>query len=366
MNKPIKPTLIIDKHKVAANIGAMVRKTTDKGVRFRPHFKTHQSAEIGEMFKQQGIDAIAVSSVEMAEYFANHGWNDITVAILVNRLEIDAINALAGKINLHLLADTPETVHFLAQRMQHHANIWIKIDTGYHRTGLEIHQHDEILKTARTALEAPNLTFKGLLTHSGHSYHATTRAELPKLHHHTVAQMQKVRALLEENGIDDVEISIGDTPTNSVVDAFDGVDEIRCGNFVYYDVMQAALGSCTTDQIAVAVACPVIGVYPARNEIVVYGGAVHLSKETIQWQRSAMEPGDKIYGLVALPNETAPNNDEKTTPPWKECLENTFVRSLSQEHGIIKTNNPILSTIQPGDILMVLPVHSCLAANLLK
>ena len=58
-------------------------------------------------------------------------------------------------------------------------------------------------------------------------------------------------------------------------------DEIRPGNFAYYDVMQYHIGSCNMDNIAVAVACPVVAVHPQKNELVIYGGAIHLSKEFI-------------------------------------------------------------------------------------
>ena len=93
-----KTTLLLDKSKAFANIEFMAKKAQRCGVRLRPHFKTHQSAQIGEWFRQHEIDAITVSSVEMAQYFARHGWRDITIAIPVNLREIDAINQLAQKV----------------------------------------------------------------------------------------------------------------------------------------------------------------------------------------------------------------------------------------------------------------------------
>ncbi|MHA1227868.1 MAG: alanine racemase, partial [Candidatus Hodarchaeales archaeon] len=61
------------------------------------------------------------------------------------------------------------------------------------------------------------------------------------------------------------------------------------------------------------------------------------------------------YGKVALPVENS----------WSPTLKNTYVKSLSQEHGVIKVGDrKILDKIEVGDILMILPVHSCLTANL--
>ena len=43
--------------------------------------------------------------------------------------------------------------------------------------------------------------------------------------------------------------------------------------------MQLELGSCGEADVAAAVACPVVAVHAVRLEVVVYGGAIHLSKE---------------------------------------------------------------------------------------
>ena len=91
MTEIIRPTLVIDKEVCLRNIENMVKKAADHKLRFRPHFKTHQAAKIGEWFKLFGVDAITVSSVRMAEYFASNGWKDITLAFPVNLLEIEKI-----------------------------------------------------------------------------------------------------------------------------------------------------------------------------------------------------------------------------------------------------------------------------------
>ena len=62
---------------------------------FRPHFKTHQSHLIGQWFREEGVTKITASSLSMAAYFAEDGWDDITVAFPVNIREMDTINELA-------------------------------------------------------------------------------------------------------------------------------------------------------------------------------------------------------------------------------------------------------------------------------
>jgi len=353
--KIVRPTLIVDKKRAIKNIqGMMVKISQSPGrIRFRPHFKTHQSARVGEWFRELGVTAVTVSSVDMASYFAQNGWGDITIAIPANPLEIESINQLAETVELNLLVDSAEMAEFLNLNLNRALNVWLEIDTGHHRTGIEWDQKNEILSTAEEIHKLPKLRFKGLLTHSGHSYKIKSPTELIAIYDDTVTKMNMIREYLDEKGIPGLEISIGDTPTCSAVEQFYGIHEVRCGNFVYYDLMQLSLGTCKEGDIAAAVACPVIGCYPQRNRIVIYGGAVHLCRESI-----IHDNGEKIFGLVALPGEGSYG--------WGPAVNDTYVSDLSQEHGIIKTSAEFCRQVHVGDILMVLPVHSCLTANLLK
>jgi D-serine deaminase-like pyridoxal phosphate-dependent protein len=347
----VKPTLILDKKRVLKNIEKMAGKAKRAHVRYRPHFKTHQSAEIGNWFRDFGVTAITVSSLDMAQYFADGGWSDITVAIIVNLLEIDKINSLAGKIKLDLLVDSEEVLSALSQNLQHDAGMWIKVDTGYHRTGVLWDDFESIRSLAQKIRESPRLTFKGLLTHAGHSYRAKSVEEIQGIHDETVIRLSAVKDYLHGAGIEICEISVGDTPTCSVVDNFEGLDEIRPGNFVFYDLMQEKRGACTEDEIAVAVACPVVGKYKDRNQIVVYGGAVHLSTAYI-----VDETGRQVFGY-------ATSMQKGTFGPINR---NAAVIALSQEHGTVQVEASSLSRIKPENVLPIYPVHSCLTCSLHK
>jgi D-serine deaminase-like pyridoxal phosphate-dependent protein len=163
--------------------------------------------------------------------------------------------------------------------------------------------------------------------------------------------MQTVRNALMQEGFRQVEISVGDTPTCSLAEEFPGVSEIRPGNFVFYDLMQWQLGSCTEQDIAVAVAVPVVAVYPERRQVVVHGGAVHFSKESL-----SLPHQPPIFGLAAFPTETG----------WGTLRQDFYLQSLSQEHGIVQVPEELLPDIHIGDLLLIVPVHSCLTVNLMR
>lgn len=359
-----KPTLLLDKDRAIRNIERMAEKAQKGGVRFRPHFKTHQAAQIGVWFRDFGVNAITVSSLDMAWYFAQYGWKDITVAFPVNILEIEKINALAG-ISLHLLVESPETVQFLEKRLLPgtSVNLWIKIDTGYRRTGIKWHHFEQTIDLAKLITHTKNLKLKGLLTHSGQTYHAHSKGEARTMYTDAVTSMNVVREQLGAEGFDGLEVSVGDTPGCSVVKNLGEVDEIRPGNFVFYDVMQLMIRSCKEEDIAVAVACPVVAKHEERHELVIYGGAVHLSKESIPISVAGSSK-TVTYGYIARPVLSQGKSPEQQG--WQQIVEKTYVSKLSQEHGIIKTDQSFFRQVQVGDLLLVLPVHSCLAVNLLR
>lgn len=345
------PTLVIREERVRTNIERMANKARKYGLMFRPHFKTHQSATVGAWFRDYGVERITVSSLEMAAYFAGQGWKDITVAFPLNLREIGRVNQLAETTTLSLLVEDDQTVERLSRQLMFPVTLWIKIDSGAGRTGIAPEEMEKIVRLAKKIRQVPRCTLAGILTHAGHTYHAESKGDIVDRHQQSLAKMTAVRKGLEAAGISEVAVSIGDTPGCTLAREFPGADEIRPGNFAYYDLMQLKLGVCRENDIAVAVACPIVAKHPDRNEVVLYGGAVHLSKEKIE-----DDAGVSHYGLAAKAQKNG----------WGKILPGCRVDRISQEHGILRTGKTILSDVHVGEVLMILPVHSCLTANLLR
>lgn len=343
-----KPTLLLDEKKCRRNILAMTAKADAHGLQFRPHFKTHQSLEIGRWFKEAGVSKIAVSSVTMAEYFAGE-WDDITIAFPVNILEIDAINALAKQIRLNLLVENAASIDFLQQHLARAVNAFIKIDVGSRRTGMDPDDLPRITGLLNKLDDCSKINFSGFLGHAGHTYQCRSVEEIQEVHANTLAIMTKLRSEYLRR-YPDLVISLGDTPSCSVAEDFTGVDEIRPGNFVFYDLMQHQVGSCAVSDIAVALACPVVAIHSDRSELVVYGGGVHLSKDRMEAN------GITIYGKLA----------QRTNQGWGDLIPGAYVKSISQEHGIISVMPEDLKNYQIGDYVLILPVHSCMTADLVR
>jgi D-serine deaminase-like pyridoxal phosphate-dependent protein len=346
-----EPTLLLDKQKCLRNIVAIVEKANRNMVKLRPHFKTHQSHEVGNWFRNLGVEKITVSSLTMAVYFADDNWKDITVAIPVNVNEHERINQLAKRVTLNLIVVSADAIQLLGQRVQHPVNLFIEVDNGYHRTGVSPTNFNTIDLILEQIKKFPQLTFAGFLGHAGHSYKPSgDKNKILQIHNESIACMQPLKQRYV-NEYPNLTLSTGDTPTCSVAEDFSGVDEIRPGNLVFYDVTQNYIGSCSLDQIAVAMACPVIAIYPERNEIVLHGGSVHFSKDSL-----TTEEGKTHFGKVV----------QLTDDGWSTDETGMFVKSLSQEHGIIHASHEQCVKTKIGDFIGVLPVHSCLTADMTK
>ncbi len=115
--------------------------------------------------------------------------------------------------------------------------------------------------------------------------------------------------------------------------------------------MQKALGVCRDEDIAVGVACPVISKNLKRNELVLYGGSVHVSRESL-----TLPSGSPFYGQIARLQE-----DQAA---WTAPIPNVYLTSLSQEHGKVTGPEDFIGSVQIGDTLIVLPIHSCITASL--
>ncbi|MCP4291233.1 MAG: hypothetical protein GY780_05300 [bacterium] len=352
------PSVIIFEETARVNIRTMISKAQRNGITFRPHFKTHQSADVGQWFADEGVTAISVSSVSMAVYFANHGWNDITIAFLLNPLELPQIEKLALDLSarsgqLAVTIDSPEAAVALNNYTGPELGVWVKVDTGYGRTGVPWQDGGRFESIAKQLPKQTRLL--GLLTHNGESYQTSTTNDLNQVWTESTHRMQKALSFLPH--CDHLSISLGDTPCCRFLDYLPGVNEIRPGNFVFFDLMMWTRGICNTEELAAAAVCPVVGLYPDKNKVVLHGGAVHLSREYLLG--SGNKPIFGYLGVLSL------NQSNKLIP---KVLSDAPVVTLSQEHGTVELTpenyQKYIQDLKIGDLVLVWPVHSCLTCDL--
>ncbi|MCY2688520.1 alanine racemase [Salinimicrobium sp. TH3] len=345
MFKITKPTLLLDRNICIANIGKMANKALKHNVELIPHFKTHQSAQVGEWFKEAGVRAITVTSVKMAKYFAQHGWKDITIAFPVNVLEINKINELAKLVDLKIFVNSKETAAILKQQLRTPVKFYIEIDVGDGRSGVNAEDFSAIAKILEVTKDSV-LEFLGFYTHAGHTYNAVSPKEVEAIFGEVLEKLRSVKRHFRKI-YPNLKLALGDTPSCSIMENFIEIDSIHPGNFVFYDLVQHGIGANTFEEIAICLAVPMVAVHPERQEVVVYSGWVHQGKDSL-----LDVDGNNYYGVVVN------LEGEKWTAP----IPNAKVIKVSQEHGVIDLPSKVIDGLKIGDVLGILPVHACATA----
>ena len=340
------PALLLDVVRLRRNADRIGKRVRDLGAQLRPHVKTHKSIEVARIQTEGHSGAITVSTLAEGSAFAARGFQDITYAVPIEPGKFKTAFALAKSCQrLSLITDDPEIPALLNEAARNEnvlVDLFLKIDCGYHRCGVE--------PDSKEALEIPgrisgssNLRFAGILTHAGHSYHYRSRDERLTIARHERDVMRQLAAELRDSGIDVPTVSIGSTPTITVVDHLDGIDEARPGNYIFFDAFQTSIGSCTLDDCALTVLAAVVHRDLKRNKIVIDAGAIALSKD-----RGAIE-FDPACGYGRVLDLEGRNLG-------------LCINSLSQEHGEIMAENGDISGLRVGSRVRVLANHSCLSA----
>lgn len=341
------PCLVLDIERVRSNAQRISRIAKTNDVELRPHIKTHKCIEIAQIQTAGHSGAITASTLAEVRAFSKHGFDDITYAVPIEPGKFDEAIEIAGSgVKLNLITDSPDIPPRLNNSLKEtgiRMNVFLKVDCGYHRCGVEPHT-EEAFEIPRLIANASNLNFAGILTHAGHSYNARSQEEIIAIARRERDLMTELAAQLQSSGIEVPIVSIGSTPTITRVDHLQGIDEIRPGNYIFFDASQAAFGSCNFEDCALTILAAVIHVDRGRKKVILDAGAIALSKD-----RGAVELDSTCgYGRVL-------DLEGKET--------GLRLESLSQEHGAFHVNDDaILDRLQVGTRMRVLANHSCLTA----
>ncbi len=328
------PALILDVDKLDRNLETMAARASALGVSLRPHIKTHKCIEIGKRQLALGAHGITVSTLVEAHAFADQGFDNITWAFPAIPSRLEEAARLAERVQLHLVIDTLETLDAI-ERTGAPFSVLLKVDCGYHRAGVDPHSDLAITLPYRIGA-SDTLHFAGILSHSGHAYHATADG-IASIAEEERDVMVTLADRLQQDGITVPTISVGSTPAMQHVKTLNGISEARPGNYALFDFSQVALGSCTASDCAVTVISSVVSSQPGASHCISDAGALALSK------------------------------DAGPDAPWGPTMGETFsdyasgeldrdvrVVAVSQEHGRVNR------ALTPGTKIRILPNHSCL------
>lgn len=342
------PCLVLDRAVMQRNIERMSARAAALGVQLRPHLKTCKSADIAAQLAPRK-QCVTVSTMREAEYFAGAGFRDIMYAVSVvpSRLE-RAVKLNARGAGVQFVLDTPEAATFLAEQallLETRFDAWVEIDVDGHRAGLEP-EDPLIVDIGRCLQDSPSTRLMGVMTHAGESYECRSAEALSMHAEQERSRCVQAAVLLRDNGIACPGVSVGSTPTALSARSLEGVTELRAGVYVFFDLVQAGLGVCSLDDIALTVLTTVISHKKSHRRLIIDAGGLALSKD----RGTAEQAVDCGFGLVAHAEDG-------------RLIEGLKVSAANQEHGIIELPGTLgFDAFPVGSRLRILPNHSCMTA----
>jgi D-serine deaminase-like pyridoxal phosphate-dependent protein len=346
----ITPSLLLDRGRLERNIQRLAERAGKLGVVLRPHMKTAKSIDVARHVFPREPGPITVSTIAEAQYFAGHGFRDMTYAVGMSRASAIRGMELCRRtgVDLKLLLDTVEQADALADVREATGvtpSVFIELDCDDHRGGLKP-DDPKLLKVAERVVAA-GANLVGVLAHAGESYGLSTPDALVEAAENERSATVRAAEILRAHGHACPIVSLGSTPTAHFAASLEGVTELRAGVYMFFDLVQHGVGVCAIDDIAVSVLATVIGAKPEKGWVLVDAGWMALSRD----RGTASQKLDQVYGVVC---------DAKG-----QVLEDVIVSQASQEHGILAIragSNRSMPELPVGTRIRILPNHACAMA----
>jgi D-serine deaminase-like pyridoxal phosphate-dependent protein len=232
------PALIVDIDAFERNLKRLADRVAGRGVRLRPHAKTHKCPVIALKQIELGAVGVCVQKVSEAEAMVYGGVRDVLVTNeVVGRQKLRRLMALAHTARVGVCVDDPAQIADLdsaaAEAGVASLPVHVEINRGGNRCGVE--PGEPALDLARRIGDSSHLRFAGLQAYHGSAQHLRGWDERQKAIAGAIEKAAATRDLLHANGIACDNITGAGTGTFEF-EAGSGVyTELQCGSYIFMD-----------------------------------------------------------------------------------------------------------------------------------
>jgi D-serine deaminase-like pyridoxal phosphate-dependent protein len=171
------PSLVLDLDALERNIARMAAFARERGMRLRPHAKTHKSGAIAKLQIAAGAVGVCVQKLSEAEVLAAAGVDDLYISNeIVDTAKLARLAQLAGHVKLALAVDSGLGVDRLAQALKaagSMVDVFVEVDVGQGRCGVA----PVAAGTLALQVVSHGLRFAGLQAYHGRAQHLRTPPE---------------------------------------------------------------------------------------------------------------------------------------------------------------------------------------------
>ncbi|MBW8814417.1 MAG: DSD1 family PLP-dependent enzyme [Caulobacterales bacterium] len=236
------PVLVVEADALDRNIARMAALAAQKGVRLRPHAKTHKSVEIARRQLAAGAVGVCCAKLGEAEALAAGGIAGLHITSPVvaapGLARLAALNALSERLSV--VCDDPANLAQLAEAGAgvRPLGVFIDVDPGIHRTGVA--SPEAAAELARIILSQPSLRYEGVQMYCGREQHIEDFAERRAAIAERTDYLRTVIAALEAVGAPPPVITGGGTGTHRIDLELGVFTELQVGSYIFMDDQYAA------------------------------------------------------------------------------------------------------------------------------
>lgn len=237
------PSLVVDLDAMDRNLARMAAFAAERGLRLRPHAKTHKSVELARLQVAHGAVGVCVQKTDEALALAHGGAHDILITnevIAPQKLRrlAQAVRRLPTRFGL--VVDSTLGVDRLADALaeagvqgEHRMDVYVEIDVGHGRCGVP--PGEAALVLAHRILSHPTLHFAGLQAYHGGAQHRRSPAERAQAIGEAAWTAARARERLQAAGFS-VPLVTGAGTGTFVLESSSRVwGELQAGSYLFMD-----------------------------------------------------------------------------------------------------------------------------------
>ena len=229
------PALLLDLDAFERNVATMAEAA--RGMRLRPHAKSHKCPEIAKRQIAAGAVGVCCQKVSEAEALVAGGVGDVLIANeVVGRAKLARLAELAKRAHVSVCVDDASIAGELddaARAAGVRLDVLVEVDVGASRCGVE--PGEPALRLARAVNASANLRFAGLHAYHGSAQHLRSVDERRAAIAQAVEKARRTRDLIEDEGLDCEVVTGAGTGTFLFEQASGVYNELQPGSYIFMD-----------------------------------------------------------------------------------------------------------------------------------
>jgi D-serine deaminase-like pyridoxal phosphate-dependent protein len=331
------PVLLVDLDRMERNIARWQRLADDAGVAFRVHVKTHKVPAIALQQLAAGACWIVCAKIAEAEVFVDGGCDDVVIAYPVfGERKWRRLADLACRARVGVNVDSVEAVEGIsaaAREAGTKIDLYLDIDTGMHRGGVDHRSLAEAILLCEAISNAASVELAGITTHRQMAFADAGAREPDDAGRDEAQALVAVAEELRAAGQEIRVVAAGGSVSGRGAASVPGLTELRAGTYVFCDLMQLDYGVAAWEDLALTVLCTVVSTRQPGGATI-DGGLKTFSGDRLTGEHQLARAADREIALDRL----------------------------SEEHGMAVVGAG--ERVRLGEKIPFFPVHACTAVNL--